>query len=354
MTAKFFKSVLAVCVLFSLGWARPVPVEEPGQAPAEETAEAGEAPADPAATFQKLRLGLEGLARQIAVVNSRLEESEREQTDLAAQLVQAQAEIANGAQLAARVAELEREVADLRGARGQLAQQLEQSESERRALEEELESTRERLGTVEEKRRAATADLEGTLAENEVLSERVDELVGENQSLKEFFELVRQQALPEGGDGEPAGAVALETAGTSAEEAPSAGEPSQSASSAGARPPEIDRVEPGRSLLAVVEDWAAAWSGQRADDYLGFYARSFQPPGDLSRPEWEGRRRERLAAPEWIEVKVAILDVRAETDRGEVELMQSYASGRFSDTVIKTLALVREDGLWKIERETVR
>ena len=111
-------------------------------------------------------------------------------------------------------------------------------------------------------------------------------------------------------------------------------------------------VEP--TALEAVERWAAAWSDQRADDYLAAYSREFVPPDGLSLSRWRAQRRESLAAPRFIRVSLAFLDFRTPSaDRAEVDFVQSYESDRRSDTVTKRLELVREAGGWKIVAERV-
>lgn len=107
-------------------------------------------------------------------------------------------------------------------------------------------------------------------------------------------------------------------------------------------------------LADLVEAWALAWSEQRVDDYLYFYGRGFVPVGEFGRQAWEARRRQRIAAPEFIKVSVAFLDFEGRGSRGAlVRFNQSYESNTFSDIVTKTLELAREDGIWKIVGETV-
>jgi ketosteroid isomerase-like protein len=119
---------------------------------------------------------------------------------------------------------------------------------------------------------------------------------------------------------------------------------------AGDRSEEVLRGE----VLALVESWAAAWSERRVDDYLSFYSGDFQPPSGASRAEWEQSRRERVGRPEEIEVTVALMDIRIEgATRAEVDLIQSYDSSAYSDTVLKTLTLGRERDRWRIVRETL-
>ena len=162
--------------------------------------------------------------------------------------------------------------------------------------------------------------------------------------------------------------------------APPAPEPPSSPTPAAAIPPVVAAVEepeleapaaeseaapvdePARAasdrrahLERVVAAWAAAWSEQRVKEYLAFYASDFRPAGYPSRAAWEAVRRQRVASPSFIEVEIDPGSMTvAEAGEGEasVSFVQGYRSDRYSDTVLKTLSLVLENGAWRIRSET--
>ncbi|MEE9562314.1 MAG: DUF4440 domain-containing protein, partial [Thermoanaerobaculia bacterium] len=127
------------------------------------------------------------------------------------------------------------------------------------------------------------------------------------------------------------------------EEAAPIGEPARIAAVGSG---DLSRVEP--TVLA----WAQAWSGQRVDDYLGFYAYEFAPPDGSSRDDWERQRFNRLRKPAWIKVELdGLRQQPIGADRVTVTFSQTYSSDTYSDSVAKTLELVWEDGAWKIASE---
>lgn len=128
-------------------------------------------------------------------------------------------------------------------------------------------------------------------------------------------------------------------------QAPAAGEQPSVEGGPAVRPTEI---------VDTLRAWATAWSRQRFDDYLSFYAADFEPPDGLDRAAWEAARRERIAAPGWIRVALTLVEVE-ETGAGtaEARFVQSYRSERYNDLVRKHLTMVREDGEWKIAAERV-
>ncbi len=117
-----------------------------------------------------------------------------------------------------------------------------------------------------------------------------------------------------------------------------------------AAPPDADGV------FEMVESWARAWSDQDADRYLSFYSRELEVPGDVSRQAWESYRRQRISQPESIEVEVSSFQGSVDPGSGRFRLAfrQAYTSDTYSDVMLKTFELVREDGGWKIVREESR
>ncbi len=108
------------------------------------------------------------------------------------------------------------------------------------------------------------------------------------------------------------------------------------------------------AAIDAIRAWAAAWSEQRVDDYLSFYARRFRPPDGLGRDAWETQRRQRLSRPRFIRVTISRLSAQL-ADDGTVTatFRQGYESDGFADTVTKTMTLAEEDGAWRVLSERV-
>lgn len=172
-----------------------------------------------------------------------------------------------------------------------------------------------------------------------------------------------QATAPEPAEPEPAAdAAAIEPAAIV--ELPTAPEPEVEAP-VPAPEPVVARPVPRSSsasrlraeLEAVVEAWAAAWSQQRIKEYLAFYAEDFAPAENASREEWERGRRQRVAAPGFIEVEIDRSTLRVVENgprEASVIFVQRYRSDRYRDEVEKTLDLVKVAGDWRIRRETSR
>ena len=123
----------------------------------------------------------------------------------------------------------------------------------------------------------------------------------------------------------------------------------------GPAPADVDPAAVRPDVEQTVAAWVSAWSGQRADDYLTFYAREFQPPAGQVREEWQAQRRLRIERPSTIDLTLGPVEILAsEADRVSLGFEQLYTADSYSDRVWKVLDLVWEDDRWKIARERAR
>ena len=111
-------------------------------------------------------------------------------------------------------------------------------------------------------------------------------------------------------------------------------------------------ADPSAEVLKAVNGWAEAWSKKDANAYLSYYAGDFKTPGGEARPAWEKTRRERIAAPKSIEVKVDSPKVTLRgSNEASVTFRQDYRSDKLTSSNTKTLELVKADGRWQIREE---
>ena len=103
----------------------------------------------------------------------------------------------------------------------------------------------------------------------------------------------------------------------------------------------------------AVRSWASAWSRQDAAAYLEHYAPDYSPQGQ-DRETWQRQRRDRVEAPEQLEVTVSDLDVEIVGEgRARVRFHQLYATGKTRLAARKTLELERLTAGWRIVTERV-
>lgn len=112
-------------------------------------------------------------------------------------------------------------------------------------------------------------------------------------------------------------------------------------------------VDTPDALTERVRDWARAWSQKDADAYLAFYAEDFVLPDGTTRLDWEKMRRERVAAPSYINVDIKNPRVYfwAQGALASVHFSQQYRSDNIKDTVPKMLLLAKRGEVWKIVQE---
>jgi len=117
--------------------------------------------------------------------------------------------------------------------------------------------------------------------------------------------------------------------------------------------PAVDATQ--QALQAAAEDWAKAWSAKDFERYRAFYSDRFTPEGGQALNDWAVVRRARLAKPGNIAVSVDNLDVqKMGPDMAATLFRQTYRSNDYQDVVTKRLEWARENGQWRITRETTQ
>jgi ketosteroid isomerase-like protein len=108
------------------------------------------------------------------------------------------------------------------------------------------------------------------------------------------------------------------------------------------------------AVLREVERWATAWSNNDVEGYLARYAPTFKPADGESRKAWEAERRERIAKPRKIEVKVESPKVTfKDANTATVTFRQHYRSNTFKASAGKTLVMIKSGDRWLIQQELV-
>jgi len=121
-----------------------------------------------------------------------------------------------------------------------------------------------------------------------------------------------------------------------------------------ATPASLQAAASSDEIIKTVEQWARAWSSNDVNGYLAFYSKEFKVPGGDSRAEWEQSRRDRIAKPKKIEVRVLAPTVTPLAgNRVSVVFRQEYRSETLKSQTPKTLTLVRVGDRWLIEQEQV-
>jgi tetratricopeptide (TPR) repeat protein len=104
-------------------------------------------------------------------------------------------------------------------------------------------------------------------------------------------------------------------------------------------------------VLAVVNNWAKAWSARDVKAYLNAYSSSFDLPANQSRKDWADERRARIEDKKYINVKIESPQVVVNGNTATVKFRQTYDSDRVKANSRKTLVLNRQGGKWQITQE---
>jgi tetratricopeptide (TPR) repeat protein len=155
----------------------------------------------------------------------------------------------------------------------------------------------------------------------------------------------------------PTASVASAPAAPAASTAPAAKAPPAAAAEPTAKvtpatPPATENRH-HKDVEAAVANWAKAWAAQDMKAYLGAYVKEFDPPGKMSRSDWESERRQRIVGKSKITVRIEKLAVQVNGETAVAKFQQSYKSGTFSVSSRKQLDLVKAGDRWLIVREAV-
>lgn len=105
------------------------------------------------------------------------------------------------------------------------------------------------------------------------------------------------------------------------------------------------------AALALVQQWAKAWSARDVKGYLSFYGNDFVTPKGMSRKAWSQERHARIAGKGRINVKVESPEVTIKGSTATVSFRQTYDSDRLTATSRKTLVLAKQGNRWQIVQE---
>lgn len=138
---------------------------------------------------------------------------------------------------------------------------------------------------------------------------------------------------------------------------PASNTPSQNAGAEPASAPAQMQAESQSQARQAVEqalkDWADAWAAQDVRRYLNAYSDNYQPKDGTSLTAWAKSRDRAVKGPAWIRVEISDIQVSLlGDDRAQASFNQHYKSNTYEDRERKRVTLVREDGGWRIVRES--
>jgi tetratricopeptide (TPR) repeat protein len=104
-------------------------------------------------------------------------------------------------------------------------------------------------------------------------------------------------------------------------------------------------------IIAMLQDWASAWSQKDVKTYLTHYATDFEVPNGMSRKAWEAERNQRIDKPGKLQVNIEDFKISLSDDKAIVKFRQHYRSSTLKTSNGKTITLVKSGGKWLIQQE---
>lgn len=104
-------------------------------------------------------------------------------------------------------------------------------------------------------------------------------------------------------------------------------------------------------VVETVQQWMAAWSSKNMDKYARFYTSDFVCEG-MGKTAWVKRKKQLAGKYDYISVTGKNFKAFPTKDGYTVSFVQHYESSGYSTHGKKQLKLVRQDGEWKIFRES--
>jgi len=86
--------------------------------------------------------------------------------------------------------------------------------------------------------------------------------------------------------------------------------------------------------------------------YLASYGKEFDPPGSMSRSQWEAERRQRIGSKNNISIKLENVAVTVEGSKATARFRQDYKASGLAVSSRKTLDLVKTGDRWQIVKES--
>jgi tetratricopeptide (TPR) repeat protein len=149
----------------------------------------------------------------------------------------------------------------------------------------------------------------------------------------------------------PAPAAAVPTAAPASTAAPAA-KPAPAPIPTAPAPVAKPAADPSQEVERAVHAWAKAWSDRNVAKYLATYDKSFDPPGQQSRPAWEQDRRARILGKSRIAVNLTELQISVKGKNAVAKFRQDYKADALAVSSRKTLELVQSGDHWLIVKES--
>ena len=111
------------------------------------------------------------------------------------------------------------------------------------------------------------------------------------------------------------------------------------------------KPEKETGIEEIIEGWLKAWSAKDTKAYGDYYAQYFRSQG-MNRQRWLKYKKRLSKKYAYIKVEADNIKIRKGQKKSIATFLQTYKSPSYRAVGTKKLILVRENGRWKIFRET--
>ena len=114
---------------------------------------------------------------------------------------------------------------------------------------------------------------------------------------------------------------------------------------------DIEKETDEDKLKTIYARWINAWEKKDIDTFISFYSKRFTGR-KMDLDQWRAHKKKTFEKFSEITVTAEDLKITIKNSRGEIQFIQNFFEDLYNDKGIKKLYLRREDGKWKIVKET--
>jgi len=109
-------------------------------------------------------------------------------------------------------------------------------------------------------------------------------------------------------------------------------------------------------VKSIIIDWKESWENKDIDNYFSFYLENYSSDYFDSHELWKKDRYERIIKKSSIDIDIKNLVIIFDINENEIAkatFEQIYNSNNYSDSINKSIKLIKKQGYWKIFREEI-
>jgi ketosteroid isomerase-like protein len=110
-------------------------------------------------------------------------------------------------------------------------------------------------------------------------------------------------------------------------------------------------IKPTKFINGELSEWLKAWAKQDVNTYLSFYSDQFKDSKhDLAK--WQDSRKRALEENNNLSIEASNVKISESLNKIKLNFTQLFKSDKYSDVGVKELIWIKNDGHWKILKES--